>query len=73
MHCPWLLALAFGLWALQHFALIVWLPTFLKVQRGLTSGWAALLSCVMLLACVPGNLLGGALVQRGLPRGHAAT
>ncbi len=67
---PWLLALAFGLWAVQHFALIVWLPTFLKEQRGYSAGWVALLSCVMLLACVPGNLLGGALVQRGLPRGQ---
>ena len=67
---PWLLALAFGVWALQHFALIVWLPTFLKEQRGLSPGWVALLSCVMLLACVPGNLLGGALMQRGVPRGR---
>ncbi len=67
---PWLLALAFGLWAVQHFALIVWLPTFLKEQRGYSAGWVALLSCVMLLACVPGNLLGGALVQRGLSRGR---
>ncbi|OGB00934.1 MAG: MFS transporter [Burkholderiales bacterium RIFCSPHIGHO2_12_FULL_69_20] len=67
---PWLLALAFGLWALQHFALIVWLPTFLKEQRGLSAGWVALLTCVMLLANVPGNLIGGALVQRGMPRGR---
>jgi cyanate permease len=67
---PWLLALAFGMWALQHFALIVWLPTFLKEQRGLSPGWVALLSCVMLLACVPGNLLGGVLMQRGVPRGR---
>jgi cyanate permease len=67
---PWLLALAFGLWALQHFALIVWLPTFLKEQRGLSAGWVALLTCVMLLACVPGNLLGGVLMQRGVPRGR---
>ncbi len=59
---PWLLALAFGAWALQHFALIVWLPTFLKEQRGLSPGWVALLTCVMLLANVPGNLLGGSLV-----------
>lgn len=76
---PWLLALGFGLWAVQHFALIVWLPTMLKEQRGLSSGWVALLTCVMLLACVPGNLLGGALVQRGVARGkllalaHTAT
>ncbi len=67
---PWLLALAFGLWALQHFALIVWLPTFLQEQRGLSAGWVAALTCVMLLANVPGNLIGGALVQRGLPRGQ---
>lgn len=67
---PWLLALTFGAWALQHFALIVWLPTFLKEQRGLTAGWVALLTCVMLLANVPGNLIGGALVQRGVPRGR---
>ena len=66
---PWLLALSFGAWALQHFALIVWLPTFLREQRGLSAGWVAALSAVMLLANVPGNLLGGALVQRGWPRG----
>ena len=67
---PWLLALAFGVWALQHFALIVWLPTFLKEQRGYAPGWVALLSCTMLLANVPGNLIGGALVQRGMSRGR---
>jgi predicted MFS family arabinose efflux permease len=70
---PWLLALGFGLWAVQHFALIVWLPTMLKEQRGLSSGWVALLTCVMLLACVPGNLLGGVLVQRGVARGRLLT
>ena len=67
---PWLLAVAFGAWALQHFALIIWLPTFLSEQRGLPPGRVALLTCVMLLANVPGNLLGGALVQRGVPRGR---
>lgn len=67
---PWLLALCFGLWALQHFALIIWLPTFLKEQRGLGPGWVALLNCAMLLVNVPGNLLGGALVQRGWQRGR---
>lgn len=67
---PWLLALCFGLWALQHFALIIWLPTFLKEQRGLSPGWVALLSCAMLLVNVPGNLLGGVLVQRAWSRGR---
>lgn len=75
----WLLALAFGCWAIQHFSLIVWLPTFLKEQRGMSPGPVAALTALMLLVNVPGNLIGGALVQRGLPRGrliaaaHAAT
>lgn len=67
---PYLFAAGFGLWAVQHFALIVWLPTMLKEQRGLSAGWVALLTCTMLLACVPGNLWGGMLVQRGVARGR---
>lgn len=66
---PWLLALCFGMWAAQHFALIVWMPTYLLEKRGLPAGQVALLTSVMLVACVPGNLLGGVLVERGLPRG----
>lgn len=66
---PWILAIAFGCWALQHFTLIVWLPTFLSEQRGLPPMWVAALSCLMVIVNVPGNLLGGALVQRNLPRG----
>ena len=67
---PWLLALAFGAWALQHFALIVWLPTYLREQRGLAPVTVALLAALMLLANVPGNLLGGALIQLGVSRGR---
>ena len=66
---PWLLALAFGVWALQHFALIIWLPTFLKEQRAMGPVGVALLTCTMLLANVPGILIGGARVQRGASRG----
>jgi predicted MFS family arabinose efflux permease len=66
---PWLLALGFGLWATQHFALIVWMPTWLAEQRGMAAGPIALLTGFMLIVCVPGNVLGGWLVQRGVPRG----
>jgi predicted MFS family arabinose efflux permease len=66
---PWLLALAFGMWAIQHFALIVWMPTYLREARHIGGTAAALLTAGMLIACVPGNLLGGSLVQRGVPRG----
>lgn len=66
---PWLLAFAMMSWTLQHYALIIWLPTFLKEQRGLATLATALLSCAVVLANVPGNLLGGSLLQRGLRRG----
>lgn len=66
---PWLLALSFGVWATQHFALIVWMPTYLQEQRGLGGVAVAWLTSGMLVACVPGNLIGGTLAQRGVPRG----
>ncbi len=66
---PWLLALGFGMWATQHFALIVWMPTYLQEARGVAPGPVALLTGAMLVACVPGNLLGGWLIQRGMRRG----
>ena len=67
---PWLLALSFGVWATQHFALIVWMPTYLQEARGLGAGAVALLTGAMLVACVPGNLIGGWLVQQGVRRGR---
>jgi MFS family permease len=66
---PWLLALSFGLWSAQHFALIVWMPTYLRELHDLGEPETAGLTALMLLACVPGNLLGGVLLQRTWPRG----
>lgn len=66
---PWWLAIAMGAWALQHFALIIWLPTFLTEQRHLAPGPVALLTCAMLAVNVPGNIIGGTLLQRGAARG----
>jgi MFS family permease len=66
---PWLLAFAMLSWTLQHYALIIWLPTFLTEQRGLGMLATSLLSCTMVLANVPGNLIGGSLLQRGWQRG----
>lgn len=67
---PWLLALAMGTWTIQYYALVVWLPTFLKEQRGLGSLAVSLLSCIVVLANAPGNLLGGSLLQRNFQRGR---
>lgn len=65
----WTLGLLFSTWALQHFTLIVWLPSFLREQRGLDLEWVALLSCIMVLANVPGNIIGGSLLRRNVERG----
>lgn len=66
---PWLLGLAMFSWTIQHYALIIWLPTFLKEQRDLGPLAVALLSCLMVLVNVPGNLLGGSLLQCNHKRG----
>ena len=66
---PWLLAPCFGMWAVQHFALIVWMPSYLIEQRGMGTAAAALWTALMLVLNVPGNLCGGWLAQRGLSRG----
>ena len=67
---PWLLAFAMGSWTIQHFALIVWLPTFLKKRRGFGALTVSILSCLMVLANVPGNLIGGRLLQKNYHRGN---
>jgi MFS family permease len=67
---PWLLAFAMGSWTIQHYALIIWLPTFLKEQRNLAPLAVSLLSCLMVLVNVPGNLIGGSLLQRRFRRGN---
>src|SRR5690606_626007 len=66
---PWLLGFAMTSWTVQHYALIIWLPTFLQEQRGMDVQSAALLSAVMVLVNVPANLIGGLLLQRHVRRG----
>ncbi|MBZ0132526.1 MAG: MFS transporter [Rhodocyclaceae bacterium] len=67
---PWLLAIAMATWTLQHYALIIWLPTFLLEQRGLAPFTVAMLTCLMVLVNVPGNMLGGSLLHRHFGRGN---
>ena len=68
-----------GLWVLTAAVLIVWLPTFLKEQRGMVPGGVALLSGVIpaaltTSAAVVGVALGLAAGQaeRGVARAAAA-
>jgi cyanate permease len=67
---PWLLTLAFAAYALQFFAVVIWLPTFLQEQRALPPGTVALLTALVVAVNVPGNLAGGALLHRHVNRGR---
>lgn len=67
---PWLLTLAFAAYALQFFAVVIWLPTFLHEQRQLTAGTIALLTALVIAINVPGNLAGGAFLHRRINRGR---
>jgi cyanate permease len=67
---PWLLTVAFAAYALQFFAVVIWLPTFLQEQRALSPAAIALLSALVIAVNVPGNLAGGALLHRHVNRGR---
>jgi MFS family permease len=66
---PWLLSLCFGCYSLPWIALMVWLPTFIVEQRGLPVRYAALLTVAAVLINLPGNILGGWLSHKSVPRG----
>ena len=65
---PWLLAACFTSYSLQWFAMMAWLPTLLTEQAALGVGAASLITALIVACNVPGNLLGGRLLKRGLPR-----
>lgn len=63
-----LLCAAFIGYAAQWASILVWLPTFAIDERGASTQLAALLTAGMVAINVPGNLLGGPLMARGLSR-----
>lgn len=67
---PWLLGVAFAMYAIQHITLIVWLPTYLQETRGISGAAAALATALAVFANCFGNLLGGWLIQRNFLRGR---
>lgn len=66
---PWLFGFALCSWAVQYFALVVWLPTYLKEQRGMEPTTVGLLVALIVLINAPGTILGGSLIQRHVRRG----
>jgi len=66
----WLLGLAFAMYTIQHNGVMVWLPTYLLQTRGLGAAPAALATALVVFVNCFGNVIGGALIQRGVPRGR---
>jgi len=62
------LALLFAFYVGQWTSIMVWLPTFL-VEHHVSAGPAAAATALMVVANIPGNLAGGWLLARGVPRG----
>ncbi len=64
------LALMFAFYVAQWTSVMIWLPTFVVDERGGSAATAALLTALMVLINVPGNLAGGWLLARGVHRGR---
>jgi MFS family permease len=62
------LCLAFICYTGQWTSLMTWLPTFVVDERGASPATASLLTAAFVAANIPGNLLGGFLISRGMPR-----
>jgi DHA1 family inner membrane transport protein len=63
------MALLFACYVAQWTSIMVWLPTFLS-EHGASTTIAAIATALMVLANAPGNLTGGWLLSRGIPRGR---
>lgn len=60
------LSMSFGAYAFQWVSLMVWLPTFLAADLGAEPAWAAVLTAIVVVINVPGNILSGWLQRRGI-------
>jgi MFS family permease len=63
------LALLFAFYTAQWTSVMIWLPTFVVDERGGGAAAASLLTALMVLVNIPGNLIGGWLIAHGVRRG----
>lgn len=63
-----LLCVAFICYAGQWISIMTWLPTFVVGERGASQTTASLLTAAFVAINIPGNLLGGLLLKRRVPR-----
>ncbi len=66
---PWWIALAFGCYAFNFYAIMVWLPTFMVGDRNTPLLTASLLTAFVVAVNIGGNVMGGVLMQHGVSRG----
>lgn len=64
------LALLFAFYTAQWTSVMIWLPTFVVDERGGSAAVASMLTAVMVLVNIPGNIGGGWLIARGVRRGR---
>lgn len=67
---PWWLGAAFALYTVQNVGVFLWLPTYLMETRGMSATNASLLGALSIFVNCFGNVAGGWLIQRGVPRGR---
>lgn len=67
---PWLLSVIFATYTLQFYTVMIWLPTYLLQTRAADAITASLLTAAFIFVNAFGNILGGWLLHRNLPRGR---
>jgi MFS transporter, DHA1 family, inner membrane transport protein len=63
-----ILAALFALYVAQWTSVMIWLPTFLVDEHGVSTRAAALATALMVLVNAPGNIAGGWLLSHGVRR-----
>ncbi len=63
------LALLFAFYTAQWTSVMIWLPTFVVDERGGSATLASMLTALMVLVNIPGNIGGGWLIAHGVRRG----
>ena len=65
---PWLLGFAFGTFSLLWVGLMVWLPTYFIDEEGYSYALAAVLTALVVMCEISGNVSAGWLLGRGASR-----
>lgn len=67
---PWLLGMVFAVYTTQNVSMLIWLPTYLQEVSHVGATFAAMLTALAIFSNCFGNVFGGWLVQRRVPRGR---